>query len=115
MTAAIGKSRNVHKARSRGAKRTRASTHSNPSRSPASKTASHLAGAAMRRRPVTRLHTIDEAAELLNVSPRTVRRVIKRVLYEHTGSGVSFALQMKISRHSSLRIQAAKAVASSVT
>ena len=28
-------------------------------------------------RPVSRLRTIDEAAELLNVSPRTVRRLIE--------------------------------------
>ena len=52
-------------------------------------------------RAVTRLRTIDETAELLNVSPRTVRRLIIRVLYPRTGSGASFALQMEISRCSS--------------
>jgi excisionase family DNA binding protein len=34
-------------------------------------------GAGTRGRPVTRLRTIAEAAELLNVSPRTVRRLIE--------------------------------------
>jgi excisionase family DNA binding protein len=29
------------------------------------------------RRPVTKLRTIDEAAEVFNVSPRTVRRLIE--------------------------------------
>jgi excisionase family DNA binding protein len=28
------------------------------------------------RRPVTQLRTIDETAELLNISPRTVRRYV---------------------------------------
>jgi excisionase family DNA binding protein len=35
----------------------------------------HTAGTA--GRPVTKLRTIDETAELLNVSPRTVRRLIE--------------------------------------
>jgi excisionase family DNA binding protein len=34
-------------------------------------------GTSVHSRPVTRLRTIDEAAELLNVSPRTVRRLIE--------------------------------------
>lgn len=34
-------------------------------------------GTGVRGRPLTRLRTIDEAAELLNVSPRTVRRLIE--------------------------------------
>ena len=42
---------------------------------PASKRAAHTVGTA--GRPVTRLRTIDETAELLNVSPRTVRRLIE--------------------------------------
>ena len=48
---------------------------SNPPRSPTSKAASRTTGTGVRGRPVTRLRTIDEAAELLNVSPRTVRRL----------------------------------------
>jgi excisionase family DNA binding protein len=42
---------------------------------PASKRAVHTVGTASR--PVTKLRTIDETAELLNVSPRTVRRLIE--------------------------------------
>jgi excisionase family DNA binding protein len=49
---------------------------SNPPRSPTSKAASRTTGTGVRGRPV-RLHTIDETAELLNVSPRTVRRLIE--------------------------------------
>jgi excisionase family DNA binding protein len=49
---------------------------SNPPRSPASTAASRTTGTSVRGRPV-RLHTIDETAELLNVSPRTVRRLIE--------------------------------------
>jgi excisionase family DNA binding protein len=49
----------------------------NSPRSPTSKAASRTTGTGVRGRPVTRLHTIDEAAELLNVSPRTVRRLIE--------------------------------------
>jgi excisionase family DNA binding protein len=30
----------------------------------------------LRRRPLSKLRTINEAAELLNVSPRTMRRLI---------------------------------------
>src|SRR5262245_48869103 len=48
---------------------------SNPPRSPTSKAAARTTGTGVRGRPVTRLHTIDETAELLNVSPRTVRRL----------------------------------------
>ena len=48
----------------------------NPPRSPTSKAASRTTGTGVRGRPV-RLHTIDETAELLNVSPRTVRRLIE--------------------------------------
>jgi excisionase family DNA binding protein len=48
---------------------------SNPPRSPMSK--SDTTGTGVRGRPLTRLRTIDEAAELLNVSPRTVRRLIE--------------------------------------
>jgi excisionase family DNA binding protein len=46
---------------------------SNPPRSPMSKADT----TGVRGRPLTRLRTIDEAAELLNVSPRTVRRLIE--------------------------------------
>ena len=45
-------------------------------KSPASNAASRTTGTGVRGRPV-RLHTIDETAELLNVSPRTVRRLIE--------------------------------------
>jgi excisionase family DNA binding protein len=47
----------------------------NPARRPASKESVHMTGAA-RVRPVTKLRTIDETAELLAVSRRTVRRLI---------------------------------------
>jgi excisionase family DNA binding protein len=45
-------------------------------RSP-SNAAPRTTGTSVHGRPVTRLRTIDEAAELLNVSPRTVRRLIE--------------------------------------
>jgi excisionase family DNA binding protein len=50
---------------------------SNPPRNPTSKAASRTPDICFRGRPVTRLHTIDEVAELLSVSPRTVRRLIE--------------------------------------
>jgi excisionase family DNA binding protein len=43
---------------------------------PAQRRSGHLAGAGTRIRPLTRLRTINETAEILNVSPRTVRRFI---------------------------------------
>ncbi len=49
---------------------------SNPPQSPASKAASHGAGTGTRGRPLTKLLTIEETAQILNVSPRTVRRAI---------------------------------------
>jgi excisionase family DNA binding protein len=48
---------------------------SNPARRSASK-APNTSDAAMRRRPLTPLRTIDETAEILNTSSRTVRRLI---------------------------------------
>jgi excisionase family DNA binding protein len=45
--------------------------------SPTSETGSRTLNIGVRGRPVTRLRTIDEAAALLNVSPRTVRRLIE--------------------------------------
>jgi excisionase family DNA binding protein len=48
----------------------------NPPRSPASAPASRGTGSARRGQPITKLLTIDEVAEVLNVSPRTVRRLI---------------------------------------
>jgi excisionase family DNA binding protein len=48
---------------------------SNPPRRPTSRSASRT-GAGTPGRPLTRLRTIEETAELLNVSPRTVRRLI---------------------------------------
>jgi excisionase family DNA binding protein len=49
---------------------------SKPPRRSISNAPSHTSGTAMRRRPLTRLRTIDETAEMLNMSPRTVRRLI---------------------------------------
>ena len=46
----------------------------NPPRSPTSNSRATETG--LRGRPLTKLRTIDEAAELLNVSPRTVHRLI---------------------------------------
>ena len=43
---------------------------------PASTAASRANGSGAQRRPLTKLRTIDETADLLNVSPRTVRRLI---------------------------------------
>jgi len=43
------------------------------SKPPQSQAASHITGT---RRPVTKLRTIDETAELFNTSTRTVRRLI---------------------------------------
>jgi len=42
----------------------------------ASKGRAHVTGAGALSRPVTRLRTIDEAADILNASSRTVRRLI---------------------------------------
>jgi excisionase family DNA binding protein len=46
------------------------------SQSPASE-GPRLSGVSTRGRPLTKLRTINETAELLNVSPRTVQRLIK--------------------------------------
>ena len=51
-------------------------------------------------RPVPKLRTIDEVAELLNISRRTVQRLIRSVPYPRIGSGAPFAFQTPISRHS---------------
>lgn len=88
MTATIGKSLNVHKAQGRAdANRMRAvpSVISNSPRSKASKAvAAHTTDTSSRGRPVTQLRTIEETAELWNVSPRTVQRAIKsRALPAH--------------------------------
>jgi excisionase family DNA binding protein len=48
----------------------------NPPQNPASCAASRTTGIGARGVPVTRLRTIDQAAEVFNVSPRTVRRLI---------------------------------------
>jgi excisionase family DNA binding protein len=45
-----------------------------PRQCPASKGAAHIAGTA--GRPVTKLRTIDETAEILNTSTRSIRRFI---------------------------------------
>jgi excisionase family DNA binding protein len=50
---------------------------SNPPQSARTRAASHATGVGVSDRPLSRLRTIDEAAELLNVSPRTVRRLIE--------------------------------------
>jgi excisionase family DNA binding protein len=47
----------------------------NPAQRPASKGAADITGTA-RVRPVTKLRTIDETADLFNTSTRTVRRLI---------------------------------------
>ena len=47
----------------------------NPAQRPTSKTATHITGIAWPR-PVTKLRTVDEAAELLNISKRTAQRLI---------------------------------------
>lgn len=49
---------------------------SKPPRRSASNAPSHTSGAATQRRPLTRLRTINETAEILNTSSRTVRRFI---------------------------------------
>lgn len=41
-----------------------------------SKAASGTNGSGTQRRPLTKLRTIEETADVLNVSPRTVRRLI---------------------------------------
>ena len=46
-----------------------------PAQRPGSKGAAHITGAT-RGRPVTKLRTIPETAEILNVSTRTVQRLI---------------------------------------
>ena len=49
---------------------------SNPRQRPTSRSASRTTGTGTPGRPLTKLRTIEETAELLNVSPRTVRRLI---------------------------------------
>ena len=49
---------------------------SNPPLRPTSRSASWTTGSGTRGRPLTKLRTIKETGELLNVSPRTVRRLI---------------------------------------
>lgn len=49
---------------------------SNPTQRSASKAPSPTSNAATRRRPLTPLRTINETAEILNTSERTVRRLI---------------------------------------
>ena len=49
---------------------------SKPQASLAPKSASQITAIRKRGRPLSKLRTIDETAELLNVSPRTVRRLI---------------------------------------
>ena len=49
---------------------------SNPPQRPTSRSASRTTSTGTPGRPLTRLRTIDETAELLNVSSRTVRRLI---------------------------------------
>jgi len=57
---------------------------SNPPGGPAANRASQTIGARTLGRPVTKLLTIDEVAEVLSVSPRTVRRSIEsRALRVH--------------------------------
>ena len=46
-------------------------------RNPAPKASSRTTGTGTRGRPVTKLFTIEEVAETLNVSSRTVRRLIE--------------------------------------
>jgi excisionase family DNA binding protein len=53
------------------------SRRSNPAPSPTSETGSRTTGTGVRGRPLTRLRTIDETAALLNLSPRSVRRIIE--------------------------------------
>jgi excisionase family DNA binding protein len=81
MTATIRKSLNAQKAKSRGdAKRTRAvrslpRCYSDPPRSQASN-APATAHTPSRARPVTKLRTIDETADLFGISSRSVRRLV---------------------------------------
>jgi excisionase family DNA binding protein len=44
---------------------------------PAQRRSASLTGAGTRSRPLTKLRTINETAEILNVSSRTVRRLIE--------------------------------------
>ena len=53
------------------------SRRSNPPPSPTSETGSRTTGTDVRGRPLTRLRSIDETAALLNLSPRSVRRLIE--------------------------------------
>ena len=52
------------------------SSRTNRPKRSASTAASRTNGSGAQRRPLTKLRTIDETADLLNVSPRTVRRFI---------------------------------------
>jgi excisionase family DNA binding protein len=49
---------------------------SKPGQHPTCGSASPITATSARGRPLTKLRTIEETGELLNVSPRTVRRLI---------------------------------------
>lgn len=47
-----------------------------PTKGSASRSTSGTNGSSARARPLTKLRTINETADLLNISPRTVRRLV---------------------------------------
>lgn len=51
-------------------------TYRNPPQKFDSRTTPHIAGTGRRGRPITKLRTIDETADLFNTSTRTIRRLI---------------------------------------
>jgi excisionase family DNA binding protein len=66
---------------------------SNPPKPPASKAAAQITSTGTRARPVSKLLTIDEVAEVFNASSRTVRRLIESGALPVHRSGASFAFQ----------------------
>jgi len=73
-------------------------------KSPAFNTASRTIVSSGRGRPIGKLRTIDEAAEVLNTSSRTVRRLIESgALQVHRIGIIWFAFQTPRFRHFSTK------------
>jgi excisionase family DNA binding protein len=87
---------------------------SNLRRRRASKKASRITSTGLRVRPVTKLRTVDEPAELLGVSKRTVQRLIDsgalRAHYVGRAVRISDADRRGISRRELQRLRSIAAV-----
>ena len=55
--------------------------------------------------PASRLYTLEQAAELLAVSPKTIRRLIAKGELRGTDVGVGEAIQWRVSEREIARFQ----------